>query len=82
MSTNHKRSSAELASAAARILQDENSSDIQRRLAASVISQRDGDKQTGAQMEEEAGRVLASPKYSEETKALAASLVSQANKDR
>lgn len=82
MSTNHKRSSAKLASEAGRVLRDENASDIQRRLAASVVAQRDGSKQTGADMEDEAARVLASPKYSDETKALAASLVSQSNRER
>ena len=79
---NTKRSSSKLASDAAKILNDKNSSKIQRSLAGGVLSQRDPGKQTGAVMEDKPSRVLQSEKYSDTTKSLAASLLSQSNKNR
>lgn len=79
---NNKRSSSKLASDAAKILIDKNTSKIQRSLAGGVLSQRDPSKQTGAAMEDKASRVLQSEKYSDTTKSLAASLLSQSNKKR
>lgn len=79
---NKKQTSGELASMAAKILNDDNASKIQRSLAGGVLSQRDPAKQTGAPMEDIASRILQSDKYSETTKSLAASLLSQANKER
>ncbi|WP_447636924.1 hypothetical protein [Flavobacterium microcysteis] len=82
MSANKKTTSPKIASLAAKVLQDSNSSNIKKELAGSALSQRNKDNQTGAQMEEKAAKVLASDKYSEETKALAASVLSQSNKER
>lgn len=67
---------------AARALNSNNSSKIQKTLAASVLSQRVASKQTGATMEEIASRVLQSNKYSDETKSFAASVLSQSNVER
>lgn len=79
---NKKQSSKKMASTAAKILNDDNASKIQRSLAGGVLSQRDPRKQTGADMETKASKVLSSEKYADTTKSLAASLVSQSNKDR
>lgn len=80
--TNHKKTSKTVGALAARTLQDSDASAIAKRLAASALAQRNGQRQTGPELEEVAARVLASPKYSDETKTLAASVVSQANKER
>ncbi len=45
--SNKKTSSEKASSEAAKILQDKNSSGIQKKLAGSVLSQADPDKQTG-----------------------------------
>ena len=82
MTKNTKQTSTTVASHAASILQDPNSSQIQKSLAASALAQRDGSKQTGADMETKASKVLSSDKYAQETKELAASLLSQSNKER
>jgi hypothetical protein len=82
MTINQKQSSPELASQAAKALQNENSSDIKKKLAASVVAQASTSKQTGAEMEAIVSEVMRSPKYSEETKSFAASLLSQSNKSR
>lgn len=79
---NYKRSSQSMATMAAKALSKESTSNIQRSLAASVLSQREPSKQTGARMEDVASRVLQSPKYSEQTKRFAASVLSQSNKER
>lgn len=79
---NKKQSSTQLASDAAKILNDKSASNIQRSLAGGVLSQRDPSKQTGAAMEDKASKVLQSDKYSETTKSLAGSLLSQSNKNR
>lgn len=79
---NNKRSSAELASQAAKTLTNPQASNIQKSLAADVLSQRAPEKQTGSQMEDIASRVLQSNKYADKTKSFAASLLSQSNKER
>ncbi len=79
---NRKQSSLKLASQASSILSDKSSSQIQKSLAASVLSQTKTTHQTGAAMESKASSVLQSDKYSEETKSLAASVLSQSNKAR
>ncbi len=79
---NKKESSKNLASEAAKILNDPNASQIQQKLAGSVLSQSGTDKQTGAVMEDIAARVLASDKYNDTTKSLAGSILSQSNKER
>ena len=72
---NNKRSSAKLASQAAKTLTNPQASNIQKSLAAGVLSQRAPKKQI-------ASRVLQSDKYAEKTKSFAASLLSQSNKER
>lgn len=82
MSSNTRQTSGKIASLASETLQDASASQTAKSLAASALSQRDGDKQTGAQMEDLASRVLQSEKYSDNTKALAASVLSQSNRER
>ena len=79
---NRKTSSSAMASKAARALNSNGSSKIQKSLAASVLSQRSASKQTGAVMEDIASYVLQSNKYSNETKSFAASVLSQSNVER
>lgn len=82
MSKNQKISSQEMKSKAAKILVNENSSEVAKKLAASVLSQADPTKQTSSEMEEIASKVLQSSKYSDDTKSLAGSVLSQSNKER
>lgn len=82
MSKNSKETSRGVASKAASVLSDRNSSAVARSLAASALAQSGTGKQTGAAMEDKASHVLRSPKYSDETKSLAGSVLSQANKQR
>lgn len=79
---NKKVSSEKMASLAAQILNDDNSSAIAKSLAGSVLSQVTKGNQTGAELEDVASKVLQSDKYNEITKSLAASVLSQSNKDR
>lgn len=79
---NTKQSSHELAALASKTLKDDNSSDIAKKLAASVLSQSHTGKQTGAELEDIASKVLQSDKYSDDTKTLAGSVLSQSNKER
>jgi hypothetical protein len=82
MSKNTKRTSKQLASKASKILTDNNTSKIAKKLAASSLSQTGNKKQTGSEMEDLASKVLSSSKYSKETKSLAGSVLSQSNKKR
>ena len=79
---NRKTSSSSLASKASKALTNNNTSKIQKSLAASVLSQRSTSKQTGVVMEDIASRVLQSNKYSDETKSFAASVLSQSDMER
>lgn len=82
MARNTKVSSAQAASLAAKLLQSSSSSDIQKKLSASVLAQALKGKETGKEMEGIASEVLRSEKYSDDTRTLAASLVSQSEKAR
>lgn len=82
MPKNTKTSSSGLTSQAAQTLSNPNASATAKKLAASVLSQADSNKQTGAKMEDLASRVLQSSKYSDDTKSLAGSVLSQSNKNR
>ena len=82
MGRNTKRTSKSVASDAGKALQDPQSSNIKKRMAAGALAQRDPNKQTSAEMEDEASRVLQSDKYSADTKEFAASILSQSNKGR
>lgn len=79
---NGKQTSKNISSKASRTLSSTSSSAIQRKLAASALSQSNTNKQTGKSMENIASKVLQSPKYNGDTKALAASVLSQSNKER
>ena len=79
---NRKQTSQKIATTASNILRSNNSSSIQKELAASALSQSNSNKQTGAAMETKASNVLKSDKYNEVTKGLAASVLSQSNKAR
>lgn len=79
---NNKISGQKLASNASEIMRSKNSSQIQKSLAASVLSQRNSGKMTGKAMETKASTVLKSNKYSNTTKSLAASVLSQSDKKR
>jgi methyl-accepting chemotaxis protein len=57
MSKNPKKSSQEMKSKAAKILGNENSSGVAKKLAASVLSQADSTKQTSSEMKEIAGSI-------------------------
>lgn len=80
--TNKKQSSPQMASLASTILTHRGSSQIQKTLAGSVLSQSGTSHQTGAEMESVASAVLTSDKYNDVTKSLAASVLSQSNKKR
>ena len=82
MSTNKKVTSKPVASKAAEILKDPNSSQIARQLAGSALSQRSKGNQTSSEMEDKAAKVLASNKYSEDTRTMAATVLAQSNKER
>tara|TARA_Y100001978_G_scaffold173566_1_gene164571 strand:+ start:187 stop:435 length:249 start_codon:yes stop_codon:yes gene_type:complete len=82
MEENKKRTGEEMATLAAKILGDESSPDMAKKLAASVLSQTHTDNQTGKEMETIASNVLKSDEYDEDTKSLAASILSQSNKER
>ena len=82
MSVNPKKPSPPITSLAATTLNNENSSQTAKSLAASLVSQSGTNKQTGAELEDLASKVLRSDKYSEDTKKLAASVLSQSNKER
>jgi hypothetical protein len=82
MAGNKKQTSNQVASTAAKVLRDKDSSQTAKKLAASALSQAGNGKQTGAEMEDFASKVLRSEKYSDETKGLAGSVVSQSNKAR
>lgn len=73
-----KKTSKYLASQAGQILNNPNSSQIQRELAGSVLSQYGNANITSDRMETKASNVLRSDKYSDETKQLAASVLVQA----
>lgn len=79
---NSKKTSAEIAALAAKVLSSNNSSDIAKRLAGSALSQTNKGNETGSEMEDIASDVLRSNKYSAISKALAASVLSQSNKKR
>ncbi len=82
MAKNTKETSSRVTALAAEKLKDPNSSQIQKSLAGSALSQSNCSKQTGAEIESKASRVLSSEKYAKDTKELAASVLSQSNKSR
>lgn len=79
---NKKQTGNNVASLAGRVLSNDNSSNIQKQLAASALAQTGNKKQTGSSMETVASKVLTSTKYNDTTKKLAASVLAQSNKLR
>ena len=79
---NKKVSGQKLTSNASNIMRSNDSSQIQKSLSASVLSQRNSGNMTGKEMETKASMVLKSNKYSDTTKSLAASVLSQSDKNR
>ena len=79
---NNKISSDQMATLAARVLRAKDSSDIQKKLAGSVLSQYATGNVTGKEMEGVASNVLNSDKYSDLTKRLAGSVLSQSDNAR
>ena len=79
---NKKSSGQKLSTKKTKIMRSNNSSQIQKSLAASVLSQRNTGKITGKAMEIKASMVMNSNKYSGTTKSLAASVLSQSDKNR
>ena len=79
---NNKQTGSQVASLAGEILSNNNSSKIQKQLAASALTQTGNKKQTGAAMETIASKALTSSKYNDTTKTLAASILAQSNKER
>lgn len=75
-----KQTSEGLASQAGKIMSDKNSSQIQKKLAGSILAQRGNSKETSEEMEGLASAVLKSDKYNADTKSLAASALSQSTK--
>tara|TARA_R110000850_G_scaffold156054_1_gene280295 strand:- start:366 stop:611 length:246 start_codon:yes stop_codon:yes gene_type:complete len=79
---NRKQSSKKMASLASSVLTDSSTSQIQKTLAGSVLSQTGSSNQTGDKLEQVASSVMKSDKYNDTTKSLAASILSQSNKAR
>lgn len=79
---NKKTSGQRISTQASEILRSNDSSQIQKSLAASVLSQRNTSKVTGKAMETKASNVLNSSKYSNMTRRLAASVLSQSDRNR
>jgi hypothetical protein len=52
MASNKKQTSSKVASSAAKVLKDKNSSQTAKKLAASALSQSSSKKQTGAELED------------------------------
>lgn len=70
---------SKVATLAWKIMQNPNSSKIQRELAGSALAQFHSWKESSERMEQKAQKVLLSDKYSTETKSLAGSVFSQSN---
>lgn len=79
---NKKGSGQKISTKASKIMRSNSSSQIQKSLAASVLSQRNTEKITGSAMESKASKVMNSNKYSGTTKSLAASVLAQSDKSR
>lgn len=78
--SNDKKTSAPIASHAAKALGDPSASKIAKSLAGSVLSQSSSPHQTSARIETIASKALTSEKYSATTKSFAGSALSQSKK--
>lgn len=79
---NNKKTGKDVSSLASSVLKDKGSSNVQKTLAGSALSQANTKNQTGSKMEDLASKVLKSDKYNDTTKTLAGSILSQSNKKR
>lgn len=77
---NKKTTSSGIASAAAKVLSNPNSSSQSKRLAGSALSQVTKGNETSRKMEKIASKVLDNPKSSSIAKKLAGSVLSQSKK--
>lgn len=82
MSRNAKQTSARVASLAAKTLQDESASALQRSLAGSALRQAGAPAETGAKTEAKAGKALDNPNSSDVTLTLAGSVTAQSRRSR
>lgn len=87
MSSNSKQTSPRVASVAAKTLQSNSASSLQKSLAGSALRQAGSGAagsgvQTGARTEAKASHGLDNPKSSSVTRTLAGSVVSQSNRKR
>ncbi|BEC51603.1 TPA: hypothetical protein L9G89_003966 [Klebsiella pneumoniae] len=80
MAKNPKQTSSKIASVAGQTLNDPNASKVQKRLAASALSQRAPSSHTSETMETVAAKALDNPRSSEKTKQLAATVLAQSTK--
>ncbi|BDY67526.1 hypothetical protein MUTS8_08870 [Escherichia coli] len=80
MAKNPKQTSSKIASVAGQTLNDPNASKVQKRLAASALSQRAASSHTSDVMETVAAKALDNPRSSEKTKQLAATVLAQSTK--
>ena len=76
---NSKTTSNKVASLAARVLADPNSSNIAKSFAGSALSQKNKNNETGEDIQTMASNALKSDKYNDLTKQLAASILSQSD---
>jgi hypothetical protein len=82
MAKNSKQSGGNALHLAGQLMNNSSASQIQRTLAAGVVSQAKSGKQTGEKMEAIASAALSNRRSAAATKTLAASLVSQSNSKR
>lgn len=80
-SSNPKTTSKPVASTAAKTLNDDRASGIQRTFAGSALSQVNSGRQPSLEVQRRAGLALSNPRSAELTKELAASLLSQSPSD-
>lgn len=79
---NKKQTGNNISAKASQTLNSSKSSEIQKKLAGSALSQSSTSKQTSKKMEVVASKVLKSDKYNADTKTLAGSVLAQSNKKR
>jgi hypothetical protein len=75
-----KKTSKSVATLASKVMRNPNSSDIQKSLAASALSQSNSKNITSERVESLASMALQSSKYNSTTKTLAGTVLSQSTK--
>lgn len=81
MAVNEKRSSPKMASLAASVLHSKTSSQLEKKLAGSVLAQSNTSKESSKEMEELASYVLSDSESCADAKSLAGSILAQSRKD-